>query len=138
MLEQMLIGLALIFCTICIQTGFIGTAIALLDHSKAWASRPPQSVKASIVVGATALWLMVAHLLAVWLWAIAFLAVDIFEDIETSVYFSGVAFTTLGFGDIIPPEAWRQLAGLCATNGLLVFGVSTAFLADVLRRLREA
>lgn len=133
----MSIGMTLIFFTICILAGFIALAIALLDHGKGWATRPPKSVKASIIIGGTTLWLMAAHSLAVWLWAAAFLALGIFEDIETSVYFSGVAFTTLGFGDIIPPEAWRQLAGLCATNGLLVFGVSTAFLADTLRRLRE-
>ena len=54
---------------------------------------------------------------------------------ETSVYFAGVAFTTLGFGDIILPYEWRQLAGLCAANGLLVFGVSAAVLVEVLRQL---
>ncbi|MFN3144581.1 MAG: ion channel [Paracoccaceae bacterium] len=56
---------------------------------------------------------------------------------EASVYFSIVAFTTLGFGDILLPQDWRLLAGLTAVNGLLMFGFLTAMLVEVLRRVRN-
>ncbi|MEM9736953.1 MAG: ion channel, partial [Pseudomonadota bacterium] len=54
-----------------------------------------------------------------------------------ALYFSVVAFTTLGFGDVLLPQEWRLLAGLSAANGLLIFGVSTAFLVEVFRRVGD-
>lgn len=71
---------------------------------------------------------------SVWIWAIALWQLDIFQTIEASVYFSLVAFTTLGFGDILLPIEWRLLGGLAAANGLLNFGILTAMLVETLRQ----
>ncbi|MEM9898581.1 MAG: ion channel, partial [Pseudomonadota bacterium] len=60
----------------------------------------------------------------------------IFDRLDTSYYFSLVAYTTLGFGDIILPENWRILSGLIAANGFLIFGWSTAFQVEYLNNLR--
>ena len=38
------------------------------------------------------------------MWAFAMMGLGIFDSLELSVYFSLVAFTTLGFGDILLPE----------------------------------
>ncbi|MCI4664028.1 MAG: potassium channel family protein [Neomegalonema sp.] len=135
MIHEFLIGSAIIFISIVVQALFVGGALAVLEHRREWAARHPRILKVAMVVGAIALWLMIAHSVAVWMWAIAFYALSIFPDLDTSVYFAAVSFTTLGFGDIIPPLEWRQLAGLCAANGLLVFGVSAAVLVEVLRQL---
>jgi hypothetical protein len=74
--------------------------------------------------------------LAVWIWAIAFYALGVFITVEASVYFSLVAFTTLGFGDILLPQEWRLLGGICAANGLLMIGLLTAILVEALRETR--
>lgn len=74
--------------------------------------------------------------LAVWLWALTFWGIGAFPDPETSVYFALVAFTTLGFGDLLLPLEWRLLGGFAAANGLLNFGLMTAFLVEVLRAFR--
>jgi CBS domain containing-hemolysin-like protein len=48
------------------------------------------------------------------------------------VYFSGVTFTSLGYGDVVLPRQVRLLAPLQAANGLMMFGISTAlFIACV-------
>ena len=73
---------------------------------------------------------------SVWIWAIALWVLNIFQTIEASVYFSLVAFTTLGFGDILLPVEWRLLGGLAAANGLLIFGILTAMLVETLRQTR--
>ncbi len=135
MLQELFIGAVLIFVSIVVQAAFVGVAISILERRREWATRRPRMLKIAVVVGAIALWLMIAHSVGVWLWGLTFWALDVFPDIETSIYFSGVAFTTLGFGDIIPPLEWRQLAGVCAANGLLVFGVSAAVLVEALRQL---
>ena len=73
---------------------------------------------------------------AVWIWAVAFRLLGIFGTLEASVYFSLVAFTTLGFGDVLLPQEWRLLSGLSAANGLLMFGLMTAVLVETLRETR--
>jgi hypothetical protein len=46
-----------------------------------------------------------------------------------------VSFTTLGFGDVTLPHDWRLLSGIIAANGLILFGLNTAFLIEILNRL---
>ena len=70
-------------------------------------------------------------------WAIALRLLGIFETFESSMYFSLVAFTTLGFGDILLPQEWRLLGGMAAANGLLLFGLLTAILVETLRLARR-
>jgi hypothetical protein len=50
------------------------------------------------------------------------------------VYFAFVNYTTLGYGDIIPVQAWQILGPAAAMNGVLLFGWSTAVIFEVLRR----
>ncbi len=57
---------------------------------------------------------------------------------ERSLYFSTVTFTTLGYGDITLQERWQLLSSLEAVNGIILFGVSTAFVFGVIRKLFEA
>ena len=64
----------------------------------------------------TLFWMMAMLTVAVWIWAVAFRLLGIFGTLEASVYFSLVAFTTLGFGDVLLPQEWRLLSGLSAAN----------------------
>lgn len=82
------------------------------------------------------LWLMTAHVLGIWLWAGVFLRIEAFGDIESAMYFAAVSYTTLGFGDVLLPEQWRLLSGAAAANGLLLFGLSAAFLVEVSAKLK--
>ena len=51
-------------------------------------------------------------------------------DIETSLYFSLSAYTTLGFGDVLPSQEWRILGALVGANGMLGFGLATAAMVE--------
>lgn len=73
---------------------------------------------------------------AVWMWALTMLALGIFDTLELAVYFALVAFTTLGFGDVLLPMEWRLLSGMAALNGLLNIGLVTAGMVETLRQLR--
>jgi len=137
MVLQFLLGAALIFLSVIVHVGFIAGAIKVLDIIDQWAMRPPKSLRTATIVGLAAIWLMLGHAIAIVLWAFAFKGLGVFSDYDTSIYFSAVAFTTLGFGDVVPPDAWRHLAGICAANGLLLFGVSSAVLVEVLRQVWE-
>jgi hypothetical protein len=82
------------------------------------------------------LWSFSTVVIGVWIWAIAFRLLDVFVTLEGAVYFSIVAYTTLGFGDILLPQEWRLLGGMASANGLLNFGLLTAMLVEVLRYVR--
>ena len=54
--------------------------------------------------------------------------------IRDRLYFAFVNYTTLGYGDITPVQAWRLTGPMTAMNGILMFGWSTAVLFEVLRK----
>ena len=87
---------------------------------------------ATLVAGV--LFVLLAITLQIWVWAIAFLLAGAIKGLEPSLYFTTVAFTTLGFGDITLDPNWRLLSGITAANGFLSFGWSTAYMVELVRR----
>lgn len=81
--------------------------------------------------------LVVIHSVEAWAWAQVFYFAGEFENLDTALYFSFVTITTLGYGDITLSENWQLLAGFEAMGGLMLFGVSTAFLIGSMRILFE-
>jgi hypothetical protein len=87
------------------------------------------------VMVATAAVLELAHGLEVLVWALTydFVRAATVPDSEL-LYFAFVNYTTLGYGDITPQQAWRLIGPLTAMNGVLLFGWSAAVLFEVLRK----
>jgi hypothetical protein len=80
----------------------------------------------------------IAHAVEIVLYAIAFYLLAGYLDIGTlgdpghlsfsrCLYFSGETYTSLGYGDIVPHEALRLLAGMEALNGLLLIGWTASY-----------
>lgn len=90
----------------------------------------------TVMVG-TAAALMVAHTLEVLVWALTYGLVGAAPADSDLLYFAFVNYTTLGYGDITPVQAWRLTGPMTAMNGILMFGWSTAVLFEVLRRTLE-
>jgi len=89
------------------------------------------------VMVATAASLMMAHMLEVAVWALAYAIVGAAPAGSDLLYFAFVNYTTLGYGDITPVQAWRLTGPMTAMNGILMFGWSTAVLVEVLRKTLE-
>lgn len=138
MIVQLLIGGGLMVL-VSITVGLLFWVIeAWLDRIGPWLVRPPHRPRMLLALGLLTLGAITQSAIAVWLWALLFLALGLFSGVEPAVYFALVAFTTLGFGDILLPEDWRLLGGLAAANGLLNFGLLTAVLVESLRELRRS
>ncbi|PHR92092.1 MAG: hypothetical protein COA69_08775 [Robiginitomaculum sp.] len=138
MFIQIFLGSILITATIVIEVIFIQIAIKGLRR---WGPHYLNSHRLShqiILLSASTLWLLTALSLSIWIWAFAFWSMGIFEPLERALYFSMVAFTTLGFGDVTLPQDWRLLSGIIAANGLVLFGLNTAFLIEILHRILSA
>jgi hypothetical protein len=103
-----------------------------------WLIAPPQRPKLLVMLVGVGIWVLAVITTGVWIWALALWSLGAFPTMEESVYFSLVAFSTLGLGDIVPPPEWRVLAAMAAVNGFLSFGLLTALLVEALRKVRLA
>ncbi|WP_108813718.1 ion channel [Loktanella sp. Alg231-35] len=136
MFVQILIGTALLIASVMIAGISFWFFEWRLTVVGPWLTRAPHRPKLMLVLCATAIWVLLQMTIAVWLWALTFLGLGIFGSVEESIYFALVAFTTLGFGDILLPMEWRLLGGMAALNGLLNIGLMTAAMVETLRQLR--
>jgi hypothetical protein len=75
------------------------------------------------------------HLVEAGLWAIFYYVRGLFNDFETAFYFSLVTYGTIGFGDVVLPQRWRLLSGIEGISGVLLCGLSAAFIFAVINAL---
>lgn len=137
MFTQLAIGSLLTIATIVMAAAGWWGVERLLLRVHGWAIRPPHGPKLITILSLALIGALGVMTIAVWLWAAAFWLLEIFVTFEASVYFSLVSFTTLGFGDVLLPIEWRLLGGMAAANGLLMFGLLTAVLVEILRDTRQ-
>jgi len=138
MISQLLIGSFVVSITVVVEAAFIGGAIWALIRVGPWLAVPPHTYKTVLALIGVTLWLIAALSVSVWIWAGTYIGLGAFTALEPALYFSVVAFTTLGFGDLILAEPWRLLSGISAANGLILFGLSTAFLVEFFGQLKKA
>jgi len=79
--------------------------------------------------------LLLMHLVAVLIWAAFYRWTAGLPDMETALYFSGVAYTTIGFGDVLLDPHWRTLAPIEGLTGIVMCSLSAAFFFAVMSRL---
>ena len=76
-----------------------------------------------------------ARTIQVGMWAVVFVLTETLPDLSEAIYFSLVTHTALGYGDVVVGKGFRVFAAMAALDGLLNFGLSTAFLAGFYGRL---
>lgn len=135
MILQIIIGSTVICVTVILQVFFIAVASRVMSRRGQWLLTPPVIPKVMASLSGCVLWLVLCVGLISWVWALLFLGLNLFETLESSLYFSIVTFTTLGLGDVTLDEQWRLLSGFAAVNGLIVFGLNTAYLVSFLSEL---
>lgn len=134
--EELFISATMTAATVFFHSVVISAAAAIFRATSTRAWGPMRFIRDSVMLTLLSLVLMGAHVIEIWGWAALFSHLDAFSTFEESLYFSSVAYTTLGFGDVLLPQEWRLLAGAIAADGLLLFGLSAAFLLETAARLR--
>ena len=79
----------------------------------------------------------ILHFLESVIWAWFYQWWELFPDLETSMYFSLKSFTTIGYGDVLLPQKWRLLGCIEGLTGVLLSGMSTAFLFVILNAVLQ-
>ena len=80
-------------------------------------------------------WLVLLHLAEIAVWALFYWWRKCLPDAESSFYFSGVTYTTVGYGDLVLPKQWRMLGPIEGLTGILMCGLSTGFFFAVVSKL---
>jgi hypothetical protein len=80
-------------------------------------------------------WLLVLiHTIEIAVWALFYVWRECLPDAESAFYFSGVTYTTLGYGDLVLSKEWRILGPIEGLTGILMCGLSAGlFFATVTR-----
>lgn len=136
MFVQIAVGSGLLLVNITLAALAAMALEVLFGRLHQWFLREPHRPKLVFLVMGASVWVLGVITAGSWIWALAYDALQVFPTMEESLYFSMVAFTTLGLGDIVPAHQWRLLAGMEAANGFLNFGLMTALLIESLRQIR--
>lgn len=131
----------------------IGLAVGIHYEALAWISSllpgidVPQRLR--ILIGLVVC--LLAHIVEVWVFALAYQAlikfekfgdIEIFGDVHGTfnptlldcVYFSFVNYTSLGYGDLVPVGPLQFLAGLEALIGLVLIAWTASFMFFQMQR----
>jgi hypothetical protein len=138
MFQQILFALALTCVTVVLHAA--GSVYVVIPATGVWkgnAASPamPRPVWALIRLASL---LLVLHLLEMSVWAAAYVAGDVLPDFETALYYSVKSYTTVGYGDVLPPVSWRLLGPIEAAVGILMLGWSTSIIVAAVQRMYNA
>ncbi len=75
------------------------------------------------------------HLIEISIWAFFYSWGHAMPDLPSALYFSGVTYTTTGYGDLVLPREWRLVGGVEALTGILMCGWSTGFFFAIVSRM---
>jgi hypothetical protein len=134
MIMQLSVGAGLILATVIVHAFALDF---IISNFRKWAWKIKATYKNKgmpIILSVTVLGVFTAHVIQIWIWALFYLVTGELETLEAALYFSTVTFTTVGYGDVTLSGVWRLLSSLESANGMLLFGWSTAFIFEVMRR----
>ena len=138
MLVQIALGTGLLLINVLVMALAALALEVAFRRVHPWLIAPPQRPKLVLMLVGVGIWVLAVITTGVWIWAFALRGLGAFATLEEAVYFSLVAFSTLGLGDVVPPSEWRILSAMAAVNGFLSFGLLTALLVEALRQVRLA
>jgi len=129
---KLLVAGSLVVVTVAIHA--VGFS-ALLRAIMRWQAQSTSGFRpvTGLVIGGTCRRVLI-HTAEVGLWGAAYWWWGCMPDVESAVYFSGVTYTTLGYGDRLLPTPWRLLAPFEALTGILMCGLSTGLFFAVVNR----
>lgn len=131
-------GLALVAITITVHAGGIVLILRLLESVRARCVDRGRIFLDNILVTvcaivAIALSLATLHAIECTIWAAAFVGLHAVDSPADAMLYSVDSMTTRGSSGLSMERTWRMMGAIEAGDGMLLFGISTAFLFAVMR-----
>ena len=135
-IAKFLMASVLVATTVTIHAAGLGMVLSHVLHSS---ERPDTRFwPITWMLIRVAWFLIVIHLLEIAVWALFFWWQNCLPDGMSSLYFSGVTYTTVGYGDLVLPKDWRLFGPVEGLTGILMCGLSTAFFFAVMTKTLSA
>jgi MFS superfamily sulfate permease-like transporter len=126
----------LIVMTVVIHVLGLGLFNERVVPALASSTRSGHSTAAFVVVmGGTVLLATLLHGLETAIWAAAYLFLGALPDARSAMLYSLGSMTTYGHANVFLEPHWQLMGGLEALNGIILFGLTTAFLFGTIQRV---
>ena len=126
MFDQILIGAALVAVTSLVQAAFMLSGFRALQALRTHERRFSQH-HATLIIVIFVLYMFVAMIVEVVIWAAVFRWVGAIGSFTDALYISTGSFTTIGHtGEVPIAPRWRLLVAFEGVNGMIIFGWATA------------
>ncbi|MBS3805203.1 MAG: two pore domain potassium channel family protein [Oleiphilaceae bacterium] len=135
MTSILVLAFALVAVTVLIHTTFLALSLRWIsgrssDNVRDFAFWPLTWLFVRLV------WfLLISHTLQIAIWAYFYFWGGALPDLESATYFSGVTYTTIGYGDVLVASPWRIIATIEGLTGIVMCSLSAAFFFSVMTRL---
>jgi len=136
MLPRLIAACCLLALTVTIHAA--GLAAVLRRHSGSLLQLDTRFWPVTWLLVRVAWVLILLHLVEIAVWALFYRWRHCLPDLESSFYFSGVTYTTVGYGDLVLPKDWRLLGPVEGLTGILMCGLSTGYFFAIVSKVFAA
>ena len=133
MLSTIFIAAVLVALTVAVHA--VGFALVLRALMKSRSAPPTQPWPITWLLIRITWLLILIHLAEISVWGLFYLWKQCLPDAESAFYFSGVSYTTVGYGDLVLPKPWRMLGPLEGLTGILMCGLSAGLFVALANRM---
>jgi hypothetical protein len=88
-----------------------------------------------LVMGVTTIWATFLHAVEAGVWAVAYRTLGALPDSKSALLYSLSAMTAYGHAQLFLESRWQLMGALEALNGLMLFGLTTAFIYGMIQRV---
>jgi hypothetical protein len=134
-LSPLLVGVATTVCTIIVHGLILALIVTVVRRDLLRGRIGVRHWANFLFVTNATLLALAGHLVEIGLWALSLLLCGEFSNLAEAFYYSAANYTTLGDGTIVISARWRLMGPLEASDGMLMFGLSTAMIFGVIQRL---
>jgi hypothetical protein len=133
MLSVLVIAAVLVAGTVGIHAMGMALAVARLMSSR---EQPPMRLWPVTFLLVKVAWLLtLVHGAEISMWALFYWWEGCLPDAESAFYFSGVTYTTIGYGDLVLSKPWRMLGPIEGAIGILMCSLSAGLFFAVFTRI---
>ena len=137
-MDNWICGLALVALTLAIHAAGVMFMVSVLHSIRLRLESRSVHFRHvfAIVIGAITamgLLLVVLHGIEAAFWAAAYVWLGALESPEAAILYSVDAMATRGASGLTLQPHWRMMGALEAANGMLLFGISTAFIFTIMQ-----
>ena len=133
MVAVLIIAAVLVAVTVAIHAAGLGVILSHL--AKSHALPPTQFWPITLLLIRVAWLLILIHGVEISVWALFYRWEGCLPDAEAAFYFSGVTYTTIGYGDLVLIKPWRMLGPIEGVTGILMCGLSAGLFFATVNRI---